>query len=57
MSKRKYLIIHKVRRINRVWCVGYDCGGFWHLLEQVKTRSEANELADHFDDALNGLLE
>lgn len=58
MAKRTSMVrLHKVRRINRTWCVGYWCGGYWHLMEREKTRSEANETADRFDDAINwGLM-
>jgi hypothetical protein len=52
VAKRQFARMHKVRRINRAWCVGYYCGGYWHLIDQMKTRSEANELADCFDDGL-----
>lgn len=53
MAKRNSIVrVHKVRRVNRAWCVGYYCGGYWHLLDQVKTRSVANELADEYDDGI-----
>lgn len=44
--------VHKVRRINRAWCVGYFYGSYWYVLDHVKTRSQANELADGYDDAI-----
>lgn len=53
MKRNSMNRIHKVRRINRKWVVGYSFGSEFVFCMDFKTRSEANLEADSYDEAVN----